>query len=398
MIIFKDILDRLKKPTVFVLCLAILLCPLRAAEPQKSGSTNTLVYIGTYTGAKSKGIYVCHLDGTTGAVSTPVLAAETPGPSFLDTDARGHFLYAVNSVNTFEGRPAGAITAFSIDQTDGRLTQLNQRSTIGTGPCHVALDRSGKNALVANYGNGSESVLPIQPDGTLGDPSSYIQFEGHGANPDRQEKPHAHGTTFDASNHFAFVCDLGTDRIMSYRLDAEEGKLTPNEPPWFSVHAGAGPRHMAIHPTRPFAYVINEMQSSITGMRMDASRGSFREIQMVSLVPDGFTNQNTGSEIAIHPSGKFLYGSNRGHDSIAVFQIDPGHGTLSPVQHQPTHGKTPRNFGIDPTGNFLIAANQDSDNLVVFRINQETGKLAPTGQELTVGSPVCVKFVKLEGN
>lgn len=355
------------------------------------------VYFGTYTGPKSKGIYRSELDLATGKLTPVELAGETTNPSFLATHPNQKFLYAVGEVGNFEGQKTGAVTAFAIDPATGNLTRLNQQSSRGAGPCHIVLDRTGKNALVANYGGGSVAALPIGGDGRLAPASSFVQHKGASANPKRQEGPHGHSINLDAANRFAVAADLGLDKLLVYRFDPAQGTLSPNEPPSASVAPGAGPRHFAFHPDGRHAYVINELANTVTAFDYDPERGVLKNVQTISTLPAGFQGTSYTAEVQVHPSGKFLYGSNRGHDSIAVFAIDTGTGKLTPLGHQPTQGKTPRNFGIDPTGTYLLAANQGSNNVVVFRIDGESGKLLPTGQTLDVPAPVCVKMMPLRG-
>jgi 6-phosphogluconolactonase len=364
-----------------------------ANEARRSG--RYLVYVGTYTGEKSKGIYVYGMDLATGSLTPMGLAAETPNPTFLDIDPKHRFLYAVNEIERFEGKAAGAVSSFSIDPATGKLTFLNQRSSGGSGPCHILLDRTGKNALVANYGGGSVAVLPIEKDGKLGEASAFIQHQGRSIHPERQTGPRAHCMIMDAQNRFALACDLGLDKVLIYKFDAKKGTLVPNDPAFASIKAGSGPRHVTFSPNGRHAYVLNELQPTIVVFDYDAKRGVLNEAQTISTVPDDFKGTNYGAEIEVHPSGKFLYASNRGHDSIAIFAIDPKKGTLTLVEHQPTQGKTPRHFGIDPTGKYLLAANQDSNSIVVFGIDAENGRLKPTGQVLELGAPVCVKFMPM---
>jgi 6-phosphogluconolactonase len=247
--------------------------------------------------------------------------------------------------------------------------------------------------LVANYGGGSVSVLPIQSDGRLGPATGFVQHEGSSVNPRRQERPHAHSMNLDAANRFAFAADLGLDKVLVYRFDANRGTIVPNDPPAATVAPGSGPRHFAFHPRGRNAYVINEMTSTVTAFRYDAGRGRLTELHTISTLPQGFTGNNSTAEVQVHPSGRFLYGSNRGHDSIAIFSIDSDTGRLTQVGHQPTGGRTPRNFGIDPTGVYLLAANQESSTVTVFRIDPRTGRLTPTGQTVNVPVPVCVKMM-----
>lgn len=349
------------------------------------------VYVGTYTGKGSKGIYAFEFNLRTGEATQPRLVAETPNPSFIAIHPTVRFIYAVNEL---WGGKEGTVSAFAV-QPDGTLRFLNQQPSKGSGPCHLTVDKTGKFVLVANYGSGSIAVLPILPDGRLGEPTCSIQHEGKSVNPQRQEGPHAHSINLDPANKFAIVADLGIDKLLVYRFDAGKGILEPNDPLFVETAPGAGPRHIAFHPNGKFVYAINELNSTVTAYHYDAVRGVLTEVQTVSTLPDGFSGSNTTAEVQVHPTGRFLYGSNRGHDSIAIFAIDELTGRLTLIGHQPTQGKTPRNFGIDPTGTYLFAANQDSDNIVVFRIDLQTGKLEPTGISVEVPTPVCVKFLPL---
>ena len=361
--------------------------------PGKSTAKRFLVYVGTYTRGESEGIYRYSLDSATGRLSYLGVTSGVVNPSFLAIHPNRRFLYAVGESSNFGGQKSGAVNAFSISPKDGQLTPLNQQPSGGPGPCHLVVDRSGKNVLVANYGGGSVSAIPIGDDGRLGKPSAFIQHEGSSVNPRRQQGPHAHSINLDAANRFAFVADLGLDKILVYRFDADKGTLVPNRPPFASVKAGSGPRHFAFHTSGQFAYVINELASTVTAFAYHADRGVLESIQSVSTLPEGFSETNSTAEVQVHPSGKFLYGSNRGHDSIAVYTIDPNSGVPQFVAARSTRGKTPRNFGIDPTGNWLLAANQGSDNVVVFRIDRQTGDLSPTENEVKVSMPVCVKMM-----
>jgi 6-phosphogluconolactonase len=363
-----------------------------------AASTNSLmrVYIGTYTGAKSKGIYVSPFDPATGKLGPAELAVRTASPSFLAVHPNGRFLYAVGETSNLGGKKVGAVRAFSLDEKTGSLALLNQQSSGGAGPCHLAVDKEGKCLLVANYGSGSIAALPIQADGKLAEASTIIQHEGSSVNPQRQAGPHAHFITPDSANRFVFACDLGLDKVLIYRLDPARGALVPNDPPFASVQPGSGPRHLVFSPDRRFAYVINEIGATMTAFVYDAKRGSLKESQSLSTLPPGFTGVKSCAEVQIHPSGRFLYGSNRGHDSIAVYAINPKTGKLSWVDCPSTQGKAPRHFAIDPTGQWLLAENQDSDNIIVFRLDTTTGRLSPTGQVVEVGSPVCAVFVPMK--
>jgi 6-phosphogluconolactonase len=378
-----------------VMCAAALIQGAAAEEPvAKPGKL--WVFIGTYTDGKSKGIYRFALDTTSGALSEGELAAEAVNPSFLAVHPSLRFLYAVNEVGDFGGRHSGGVTAFGLDPIAGKLTRLNSQPSGGVDPCHLVVDRAGKHVLVANYGGGNASVLPIGDDGRLGDATAFVQHKGSSVNRQRQEAPHAHSINLDHGNRFAVVADLGLDRVMVYRYDSAKGTLTPNEPPAVATAPGAGPRHFAFHPSAPFAYVINELDCTVLVLGYDTAKGSFQPLQTVSTLPVPYKGEYSTAEVQVHPTGRFLYGSNRGHDSIAIFTIDPKTGKLTAAGHQSEGIKTPRNFGIDPTGTFLIVANQGSDSLVVFRIDPVTGALHPTGQRASVPAPVCVKFVRQE--
>jgi 6-phosphogluconolactonase len=271
---------------------------------------------------------------------------------------------------------------------------LNRVSSRGSGPCHVAVDKTGKWVFVANYNSGSLAAFPVHDDGSLGEASAFFQDSGSGANPERQAGPHAHEVMLSPDNHFALVADLGLDEVFSYRLDSAKGGLTPNSPPLVKLAPGSGPRHIAFRPDAKFFYSLNELRSTVTAFRYDASRSVLKEFQTISTLPNGFTGMSTAAEIVIHPNGKFLYTSNRGDDSIAIFRIDSGHGTLAFVDRQSTQGKTPRNIAITAPGSRLLAANQESGNIVIFRIDPQTGRLTPTGDALDTPFPVSIVFTR----
>lgn len=382
-----------------LLSLFLVLCASAAPAPNKR---QFLVYVGTYTeeGSTSKGIYAYRFDPNTAELTPVGLAAETTNPSFLAVHPNHRFLYAVNEVGKYKGEKSGAVSAFRIDRTTGKLTLLNQVASRGADPCYVTVDKTGKYVLVANYTGGSVAVFPVLEDGRLGEASSFIQHTGHGTDPQRQEGPHAHSIDLSPDNHFAIVDDLGLDETLVYRFDSAKGALTLNDPQLYTTLAkadpGAGPRHFAFHPSGKFAYVVNEMGSTVSVFSYDGADGALRRLQTISTFPKDFSAHNDDAEIEVHPSGKFLYASNRGHDSIAVFAVDPGKGTLTLIEYAPTKGQTPRSFEIAPAGSLLFAANEKSDNIVVFRINPQTGRLAPTGKVLDVAEPVCVKFVPIE--
>lgn len=352
-----------------------------------------LVFFGTYTGGKSEGIYLSQFNSRSGALSEPRLVATTPSPSFLAFHPDGRRLYAVNELGETDGRPGGAVSAFEVEPDSGALTPLNRRPSGGAHPCHLVVDGSGRWVLVANYSGGNLAVLPVLEDGALGDPWQMVQHRGSSVNPQRQKAPHAHSINLDAANRIAVAADLGIDKLMIYRFEPAVGSLAANDPPHTDLAPGSGPRHFAFHPRGRHAFAINELQSTLSSFRYDPRRGALTPIETVTTLPAEFTGNNSTAEIQVHPSGRFVYGSNRGHDSIAVMRFDRRRERLTWVGATPTGGRTPRNFGIDPTGRWLLAANQGSDSVVVFRIDARTGTLTPTGRSITVGTPVCVKFL-----
>ncbi|MEO7650899.1 MAG: lactonase family protein [Bryobacteraceae bacterium] len=353
-----------------------------------SAPTEYKVYFGTYTrSGKSKGIYLSSFNSATGVLSAPELAGEMGNPSFLTIHPNRLRLYAVT-----EG-PESTVNAFSIDPASGKLTAINQVMARGSSACYVVVDDAGTHALIANYGTGSVAAFPLNTDGRLGEASAFIKHEGSSVDKKRQAGSHAHSINLSADNRFAIAADLGTDQVVVYKYDTVKGTLTPNDPPFVKVKPGSGPRHFAFHPKGKFAYVINEMGSSVTAFSWDRKRGVLKELQTISTLPADFKGENNCAEVQVHQSGKFVYGSNRGHDSIAVYKVDQGKGTLTMVEQVSTQGKTPRNFRMDPTGGYMLAANMYSDSVVVFKVDQNTGKLTPTGQKIEVGSPVCMKFL-----
>lgn len=369
---------------------------LLAAAPATFAQAGTkLVYFGSYTRKTSKGIYVAKLDTATGKVSEPELAGEVSNPSFVTIHPNQKYLYAVSEMGGGGGQPGGAVTAFSIERPSGKLTKLNTVSSKGSGPCHLNVDKTGRALVVANYGSGSVAAMPVKADGSLGEAVGFVQHAGSSVDKRRQGGPHAHSVNYSANNKFVVAADLGLDQVLVYKIDPATAALTPNNPPFTPVKPGGGPRHFAFHPKGKYAYVINEMGQAVTAFAWDANKGTLKEIQHISTLPDGVTvANNTTAEVVAHPSGKFLYGSNRGHNSIAVFSIGKD-GKLARVENAPTQGEIPRNFAIDPSGKWLFAANQNSDNVVIFSIDQGSGKLSPTGQQLKVDSPVCVRFASL---
>lgn len=375
----------------FVLFLLLSLSVPPKAMAAAQGNSQYLVYVGTYSREPSKGIYCFRFDPATGKATEPELAAEIENPSFLAIHPSHKYLYAIGEISK-----GGAVTAFSIDRASGKLTLLNSVSSRGGGPCHIRVDPTGRCVLIANYGSGSIAALPIQADGRLAEASAFVQHSGSGKDPKRQADPHAHSITLSPDNRFAIAADLGLDKLLVYRFAPKTGELVAHEPAYAATAPGAGPRHFAFHPSGRFAYVINELNSTVTAFRYDAGKGQFQAIESVTTLPGDFTGTNYPADLHLDPRGEFLYGSNRGHDSIAVFRADPKSGKLTPVEHVSTQGKAPRNFNIDPTGAWLLAANQNSNNIVLFRIDRQTGRLTPAETQLKVGFPVCIQFLPLE--
>lgn len=372
----------MKSFTRFLIAAAVL-----ASLAAPAFSQDLTMYVGTYTRGKSKGIYAWRFHEPDGKLTPLGLAAETSNPSFLAIHPNHRFLYAVNE------NSQGMVSAFSIDRGSGKLTLLNSVSSRGNGPCHLAVDHSGKYVFVANYGSGSIAVLPIHPDGSLGESTAFIQHHGSSVNQQRQTGPHAHCVTQSPDGKFLLVEDLGLDEVKVYRFDSSKGTLSLAEPPFERLAPGTGPRHLAFGKNGRIVYVLGEMLSTVTAFHYDPARGALAQFQSVSMLPADYKGNSTGAEIVLHPNGKFLYASNRGHDSIAVFAIDESKGTLTAVDRVSSGGKTPRSFAIDPSGQYLFAAHQDSDNIVVFGIDPKTGIPHATGEVLEAGAPVCVTFL-----
>jgi len=388
----------MKSPVVaLVAAMSLILAVTSCLSLSRAADGKELwAYFGTYTNnGRSKGIYCYKLDLSSGKLTSVGVTEGIKNPSFLAIHPSGNFLYAVSEVNDADGKPGGAVTAFSLDRKTGELKKLNHQSSEGAGPCYVAIDKTGKVALVANYGSGSIASLPIKDDGSLEKAASAIQHEGSSVNKQRQEGPHAHSINVSPDNRFAVAADLGLDKLLIYKLDPAKGTLAPNNPAFAATPAGGGPRHFAFHPSGRFAYNCNEILSSVTAHAYDASKGTLTEIQTISTLPEE-TKGNSTAEIQCHPSGKFVYCSNRGHDSLAIFTVDEKTGNLTAVGHQKTLGRTPRNFGIDPTGAYIVACNQNTDNVAVFRVDQTSGKLTQVGEMVTVPASVCVKFLTIE--
>ncbi len=390
------------KPTLilatFLIC-SLLVLNVNSSVAQETNVGNVRVYVGTYTNKESKGIYTFTLNPTTGETSDPELAAELENPSFVAISPSGKYLYAVNEVSNFAGdgkKPAGGVTGFKVDTKTGKLTKINSQSSGGPGACHLTVDQEGKCVLVANYGGGSVASFPINDDGSLQPATSFIQHTGSSINKRRQTAPHAHSVNVDAANKFAIVADLGLDQLLVYKLDAENGTLSANDPPFVKTIPGGGPRHFSFHPNGKLAFSNNEMLLSVTAYKYNANKGVLTPLETYSTVPDEVeTDGNSTAETLVHPSGKFLYVSNRGHNSIAMFRIQKN-GTLKPLGQEPTGGDVPRGFGIDPTGTFLLAGNRHANNVIVYRINQKSGKLNPTGTVLEIPTPVNVRMLPIK--
>jgi 6-phosphogluconolactonase len=370
------------------------------APASKVAPDDTLVYVGTYTtGAPAKGIYLFKLHTGIGDAPRDIhlvplgLAAEIANTSFLIIDKQRRRLFAVTESNPVEGEPPGLVSAYSIEPTGGKLTLLNRRSSRGAGPCHLALDASGRHIVVANYYSGSVAVLPIIAGGYLGESSEFVQYEGHGTHPTRQKAPHAHCATFDPTGRFVYVCDLGSDKVYCYRFDGENGKLLPNDPAMVSTTPGAGPRHIVFRPDGRFAYLINELNSTITVFSVVPMSGRLTELQNISTLPTDFEGPNTAAGIALHPTGNFLYATNRGHNSVVVFKVDREEGVLKHIAHQDTLGKTPRHFDIDRSGAIMAITNQDSGNILVCRMSEGDGRLKPARVVAVAPEPACVQFL-----
>ena len=354
------------------------------------------VYIGTYTRRDSEGIYVYKMDLNSGKLSYSSKVTGIENPSFLVTDSKFKNLYAISEIDQFEGEATGIVVSYSISSDTGNLTYLNKRLSQGTIPCHLQVNETDEYLLLANYGSGSVASFPIMKDGSLDNVSSFIQHQGSSINPERQLGPHAHSINLDSKNQFAFSPDLGTDKIMSYKFDSENGTLTANDiSPYVKTQPGAGPRHFDFHPTKNFAYAINELDSTITAFIYNPDKGKLKPIQTITTLPDDCTTNTSCADIHVSPDGKFVYGSNRGHDSIARFAVDEKTGYLTPLGHTPTQGAIPRNFAIDPTGQFMLVANQDSDTVITFKIDPKAGDLIDINQIASVPMPVCIKFAQI---
>ncbi len=359
-------------------------------------SKEMLLYIGTYTSrGKSEGIYIYKFNSETGALSKLHTVKNVVEPSFLTIRKDNKYLYAVNETEEYEGKKSGSVSAFAIDKKTGNLQLLNIQPSLGGAPCFITTSKNTKFALVANYLGGNVSVFPVEKDGKLGVSIDLVQHSGSGPNRDRQESAHAHSITLDRKNRYAFSADLGIDKLLIYQFDDKTGKLQPNSTqPYFQTKSGAGPRHFTFHPNGKLAFLINELDSTISSLIYDEKLGTLKEIQTVPTLPTGVSSANNScADIHVSPNGRFVYGSNRGHNSIVSFKVDAKSGQLEYIENKLTQGKKPRNFAIDPTGKFLLVANEDSDSIVVFGIDEKTGKLQATANTVQVPVPVCLKFI-----
>jgi 6-phosphogluconolactonase len=376
----------------FLSAAAVGAAGLAGVTRSRKSVAERLAYIGTYTAdGRSEGIYRLLVDTTTGAMRLDGTAATAANPSYLALHPNGRVLYAVNELASFRGEEAGGVSAFAVERASGRLSLINQESSHGKSPCYVSVDRAGRVVFVANYGGGSITSIPLRRDGGLQTPKSVVRHEGSSAHPVRQTAPHAHCILPDPTNRYVLAVDLGTDAILTYRLDERTGGITIVTP-GAATKPGAGPRHLTFHPNGRYAYVVNELDATLGVFTYDAERGALDEVQVTPASPGGTDANNHPADIHVAASGRFLYASNRGDDTIAVFAIDAATGQVTPVHQVSSGGVAPRNFALDPSGHFLLAANQRSDLIVSFRVAGETGRLTPTGATVQIPTPVCIRF------
>jgi len=376
-----------RKPAVRPISLVLLFVIAALA----ANAADMYVYFGTHRSGPGIGLSLAHFDTETGVLTKPQFIMEAVEPAYFVIHPDGKHLYACNS-----GKTTGTVSAYEIDPKTGRLTLINQKPSGGADPSYITLDNTSRYALVANYQGGNVAVLTINPDFSLGVKTGFDQHTGHSVNPERQSRPFAHSIIVDPSNRYALVADLGLDKVFVYRFNDQDGSLTPNDPPFATVKPGSGPRHVKFHPNGKWVYVINEMGCTVTGFKWNAEKGSLKEFQTISTLPEGFTGTNTCAELLIHPNGRFLYASNRGHDSIAVFAIDQKNGKLTLVERISSQGKWPRTMTFDPTGKWILCSNHNSDNAVVFRVDENTGKLTQVGQPIAVPFPFCTRFLPVK--
>jgi len=373
------------KKRFYIICAAVACLYVRILS-----GADMLTYFGTQRTGTNAGFSLAHFDTDTGVLTKPEFLLAATAPAFFVIHPDGRHLYTCNAASS------GGVSAYEIEPHTGALKFLNRVSSGGAGPCYVSLDQTARFALVANYAGGSIAVFAIQPDGSLGERTAFVQHTGNSVNPQRQTHAYAHSIIVDPSNWFALVDDLGVDKIFVYRFNAQDGSLTPNDPPFAGIRPGSGPRHLAFHPNGRWVYVISEIASTVTAFNWNPANGSLAEFQTISALPENFNGTNTSAEIALHPNGKFLYASNRGDDSLAVFAIDPATGKLGLVERVSCGGRTPRFFTFDPTGKWLLCSNHGSDTTVVFRVDEKTGKLAQIGQPVSVSYPFCERFLPVQ--
>jgi 6-phosphogluconolactonase len=373
------------KKRFYIICAAVACLYVRILS-----GADMFTYFGTQRTGTNAGFSLAHFDTDTGVLTKPEFLLAATAPAFFVIHPDGRHLYTCNAASS------GGVSAYEIEPHTGALKFLNRVSSGGAGPCYVSLDQTARFALVANYAGGSIAVFAIQPDGSLGERTAFVQHTGNSVNPQRQTHAYAHSIIVDPSNRFALVDDLGVDKIFVYRFNAQDGSLTPNDPPFAGIRPGSGPRHLAFHPNGRWVYVISEIASTVTAFNWNPANGSLAEFQTISALPENFNGTNTSAEIALHPNGKFLYASNRGDDSLAVFAIDPATGKLGLVERVSCGGRTPRFFTFDPTGKWLLCSNHGSDTTVVFRVDEKTGKLAQIGQPVSVSYPFCERFLPVQ--
>jgi 6-phosphogluconolactonase len=358
-----------------------------ALAPSLTAAADMFVFFGTNRSGPGIGFSVAHFDTDTGVLTTPKFEVEAVAPAFFVIHPDGRHLYTCNS-----GVP-GDVSAYGIDPQTAHLTLLNNVPSGGDDANYVCLDQTSRTVFVANYSGGSLAAFAVNSDGSVGARTGFAQHAGRSVNPRRQTQAYVHSIIIDPTNRFVLTADLGLDKLFVYRFDEKTGALTPNDPPFATVKPGSGPRHVKFHPNGRWVYLINEMGCTINGFNWNAATGALTEFQSISTLPADFTGINNCAEVVVHPNGKFLYGSNRGHNSIAVFAIDPENGRLSLVEHAASRGKKPRNFAFDPTGRWIVCSNHDSDNAVVFRVDEATGRLSPTGEPVTAPFPFCERFL-----
>ncbi|WP_198172499.1 lactonase family protein [Hymenobacter ginkgonis] len=363
------------------------------AVPGTSGH-DELVYIGTnIADPQQNSIYLYHLSPATGELLPLGAMKGGASPTYLTMDAAHRHLYAVSETQTYMGAPGGGVSTLAIDPHNGTLAMLNQQPSTGASPCYISLDRTGKNALVANYVGGNVAMLPVRADGQLDPAGATDQHQPPTGPHKNQDKPHAHCFVTSPDNRYAFSVDLGTDKVYGYQLDAAQHQLRLLPTPAFVTKPGTGPRHLVFHPNGRWAYLENELNSTVSALTYNAAAGTFQEIETLTQLPAGFAGDNSGADVHVSPDGRFLYTSNRGDNSLAVFAIDGASGHLALVQHISTQGKTPRNFALDPSGQVLLVANQNSDNVFTYHVDKQSGKLTSTGKSVSLPSPMFVEVV-----